>query len=144
MKGIKFISIAVIIIVVLTLIALGLFFYLKESADEPQYRDGKLVVNSQQGEVLLNDIYANVNMVLPESETVVFYSEDDALITYNLLDNQFAIVVKKPSARKTVEQKFLQITGLSQPEACQLNVLVGIPYEVNPNASQSFNLSFCP
>lgn len=143
MKSFKWLSLAIILIVVITLIALGLFFYLRSTADEPKYKNGKLVIPVQDGEILISDIYADKKLTLPESETLVFYSSEEGLITYNLADNQFVIVVKDKSARAKMEKEFLAVTGVTEQQACLLRVLIGMPYEVSSDPTQSFKLSFC-
>lgn len=47
-------------------------------------------------------------------------------------------------AREEAENSFLEILGTTKEDACKLDVLVGMPYFVEPTlAGKDFNLSFC-
>lgn len=142
MKVSKFIYIGCAVMVGIVGIAAALFWYLNY-ANGPKYENGKLVVETSQYKVLVNDIYKLNILTIEDTSSFIFVSSDDALMSFNPSLQEFVIVLKVPNHRSTVEKHFLEILGITQEQACQLDVVVGVPYEVQPEASQSFDLSFC-
>lgn len=137
-------SIAIIVLVIITLATIGLVFYLRSTADQPKYKEGRLIVPTQQGEVLLNDIYAQEVTTFSESGTMVFASTEEYLMTYNYGANLFTISIYDPSQRRAVEQEFLNLTGATREQACLFSVTVIYPYHIDQSTPDSLNLSFCP
>ena len=71
------------------------------------------------------------------SANILYYPEDDA----------YHIIIKESpfeEARQRAEQKFLADKGLSENEACSMNVFITTSMAINPEqAGKNYNLSFC-
>lgn len=147
MKASNFIYIGCVVMLLIVVIAGTLSWYLNYASepkfDSPTYENGKLVVQTTQGKVLANDIYQLEVSTVPEAGTLVFVTNEDSIMSFNPALNEFIIVLKRPEYRVAVEKNFLKILGITAEQGCQLDVVMGIPYEISPEASQDFNLSFC-
>lgn len=86
-------------------------------------------VIDQQGDVLMKQA--------PSYDILYFSGDQSFLIT--LKDQNLQ------AARDAAEADLLQRLQVGRKEACKVQVIVGVPYDVSPQASgQDYNLSFCP
>lgn len=78
---------------------------------------------------------------------VTFVKDPNFEIVYFGQTNQFLIsVIGSPFYQKRVlaENQFLSSLGISQDDACKLNVIITTPRHANPNeAGKNYSLSFC-
>lgn len=102
----------------------------------------KITVGDQE----INNIY-NLAVTTNKYGDVVYSETPDYQQTYFYADQYFNItVLTSPftEGRKVAEEQFLRSTGITQEQACKLDVRVGTIYDVNPNeAGTDYKLSFC-
>jgi hypothetical protein len=100
-------------------------------------------IGTSQGVVTVNNFYTVP--VIVDEEYLIFQNTDQYQINYNTEISQFYIYFSsQPSAalQAQVEGDFLTLLGVSQSDACKLNVGEGYPGNL-PYASQQQGLSFC-
>lgn len=82
-----------------------------------------------------------------EQGDVVFSKSNGFEIVYLPTFKQFLISITAPPFNENVsaaEQEFLDRLGISEAEACKLNVVITTPQSANPNeAGKNYGLSFC-
>jgi hypothetical protein len=112
------------------------------SPDEP-----KMVISTQQGSAIINNIYQNPLENL-SGNGISFKDTEDYYMAYYPQNQGFLIVLQNSdikSAREKAERDFLQILGVDETTACNLDVSITIPYEISPQAAGGvYGLSFCP
>ncbi len=143
----------IILLLVPVILIIGALIYVliakksghKETA--PPTPEEKISVPTNQGSVAIPDITKNPIENLSDGG-VTFKLSDDFSIEYYAKDNSFIITLLNndvEKAQKEAEQEFLQSLGVSQDDACKLNVIIGVPFSVNENfAGGVYKLSFCP
>jgi hypothetical protein len=135
----KIIYTVLFIIIILIAGVAGYYYFVINS--------GKLAVNTQSGTVKVSNITKNPVETFSNSD-IEYKKTNDYYLDYYAKDKLFVITIVNPdiqTARNKAEQDFLSTLRISQDEACQLNVQLGIPYSVNPDkAGLNFGLSFCP
>ncbi|OGI15597.1 MAG: hypothetical protein A2Z52_01200 [Candidatus Moranbacteria bacterium RBG_19FT_COMBO_42_6] len=99
-------------------------------------------------ELEVNNLYENPVEKLP-GEIVDFRSTDDYLMEFQPAYQQFVIAIQNPEdiygARTRAESDFLESLSIDREKACELNVTLSVPVQVNEkNAGKNFGLSFCP
>lgn len=113
----------------------------------PATTDDKMFLPLENGSLEVNNIYKDPIASLEENGVDFAQSPDYAIAFYP--DNQgFIITITNPeiqAARDSAEIAFLMELGITQEEACKLNVSLSVPFSINQqNAGQEFGLSFCP
>ena len=99
------------------------------------------------GSVEIKNIYKDGGELYDRG--VTFRNNDDFSIAYAESDQSFAISIsnaKDPiGARNKSEQELLSALGISKEQACELTVLLQVPYSVRADLSgTNYGLSFCP
>ncbi len=94
----------------------------------------------------IKNIYNSAQNINDNGDAVFAQTESYQQV-YILQAQYFIITVTGTpfeSARQAAEQDFLKKLGISQEDACVLDVRVGTPYFANPNeAGKTYKLSFC-
>lgn len=113
---------------------------------QPDIRGGKLLVDTPSGRVVTNNIYTNALVNYPENG-VGFGQSRFYVMSYTPTTDNFTITILDPDikvATTVAEADFLRLLNITKIEACELNVSLNVPYNVNPAyAGKSFSLSFC-
>lgn len=114
----------------------------KINIDEIPETADKLVA----GDVEVNNFYKSAQLVNDNGDAMISRS-DEFEILYMPTGAQFLIsIIGSPfeESKRLAETSFLQSLGISQNQACQLNVIVTTPRFANPDqAGQEYKLSFC-
>ena len=135
----KIIYIALSVIIILIASVIGYYYFVINTS--------KLTVSTQTGAVKVNNITKNPVETFSNYD-VEFKKTGDYYLDYYAKDKLFVITLVNPdiqTARNKAEQDFLSTLQISQAQACQLNVQLGVPYSVNADkAGLNFGLSFCP
>jgi hypothetical protein len=118
----------------------------KEKTGGVQNGDEKITIKTEKGEVQTNNFYQGIveksgnNYALEETKDfdIVYYDKDQTFfITINSLP--------AAKARDLAENALLKRLGIDIGQACQLKVVIRVPYSVDPQLSgQDYSLSFCP
>lgn len=118
----------------------------KEGTQTTQSKNEKIIIKTEKGGVQTNNFYQSVveksgnNYALEETKDfdIVYYDKDQAFfITINSLPAS--------KARDMAENTLLKRLGIDIGQACQLKVVVRVPFSVDPQLSgQDYFLSFCP
>jgi len=99
-----------------------------------------------EGDIEIDNFYKSAQVINENGDAVVNKSEDHETI-YFPTGSQFLIsIIGSPfdEAKLKAEVSFLQSLGISQDEACRLNVIITTPRFANPEqAGQEYKLSFC-
>jgi len=119
------------------------------STPPAQYPTGTVFqIGTSQGSVTVNNFYNNPVQVSQDQTSIVIAQSSTYNITYYTPDSSFNIgILQGPVSvvRPQAEAAFLAALGISQADACKLNVVIAVPYDVDPNyADQNIGLSFCP
>jgi hypothetical protein len=115
----------------------------------PSFSDEKMSVKTKDGNSLsLNNVYRQSVEKLDQNG-VDFKENSDYYMAYYPQDQSFVITILNPdikNARYKAERDLLEALGIEDDStACQLNVSITVPYNVNADASgQEYGLSFCP
>jgi hypothetical protein len=122
--------------------------YIGQAADffGPLPTSTYISIGTSQGAVQVNNFYLS-NPPVDEAEDVAIKQTTNYYIVYDPSSSSFWLgIISVPFAnwRTVVEADFLTTLGISQADACKLNVTVGVVYSPgNPDNGQSFPLSFC-
>jgi hypothetical protein len=101
------------------------------------------VIGTPQGSVTVNNFY-NLPPTIDE-EFLILENTNDYQITYDTINNQFFIYASSTPlnvARQKGEAAFLTMLGISEQDACKLNVAEGYPQN-SSLANDQPALSFC-
>ncbi len=108
------------------------------------------VVTPQQGNqnsVIINNIFAHPLAETPQGDVLFVNQPDQYQIVYLSQFNKFHISITGSPFdlyRQQAEQAFIKSLGITQSEACMLDVEATTPISINPNnAGISYPLSFC-
>ncbi len=118
----------------------------QEKTDVVQKKDEKITIKTEKGEVQTNNFYQSIveksgnNYALEETKDfdIVYYDKDQTF---------FITIYSQPAAkaRDLAENTLLKRLGIDIGQACQLKVVVRVPFSVDPQLSgQDYSLSFCP
>lgn len=101
------------------------------------------------GSVKVNNFYKFAAFIAAPS--VYLYDSPEYSIIFSESTKDFDIVLyaydakEANSLRAQAQNDFINILGISEAEACQLPVLLEIPYSYNQELSgKNYGLSFCP
>ncbi len=105
-------------------------------------------IGTPQGSVTVNNIYTSNDYITLDGQTIVIAQSGDYSIVYNVGDSSFVIALtlvpgSLQAARDAAESVFLQKLGISENDACKLNVNEGVTEKGSPYYGQSLGLSFC-
>lgn len=97
-------------------------------------------------EVEMDNFYKKGEKINPQND-ILIEKKDNFQIVYLSQFNKFLIsILSSPfeTARKEAEVEFLTTLGITEEEACLLNVSITTPFFANPDyAGKDFPLSFC-
>ena len=105
-------------------------------------------VGTPKGVVTVNNFYKKA--LSQEDTTVLIFKEGNKYsFSYDTYDSSFWINIldqnETDEVRRIAEAEFLKILGISQEDACKLNVALTIPVGPSPGLpSRDLGLSFCP
>lgn len=106
-----------------------------------------LSIGTSGGTVQVNNFYGASGTQIGDDGVLVIKQTPDYWFTYDPSDSSFWIAVSSTpfaAIRQIAEQDFLMTLGVSETDACKLDVSVGVPYSPgNPMDGQSIPLSFC-
>lgn len=106
-----------------------------------------LTIGTPKGTIAVNNFYNTAKQISAGRTSVLIAETDTYNITYYTLDSSFNILITETpfaTMRAQAEAAFLAALGISQVDACKLNVAVATPYSVDPtDAEQNLGLSFC-
>jgi hypothetical protein len=164
-KNLKLILISVAIVIVFALLVVYIINVRKSSVATPpaqqpssQLPSVKFVIPSESsskmtiptkdaGQIETNNIYIHPAGNL-SNNGVGFISNDDYFMAFYPNDKSFTITIQSinlEEARRRAEAAFLQALGITQDQACRLNVSLYVPdFVSSKNSGQDFGLSFCP
>ena len=107
-----------------------------------------LMINTPSGQVEINDVLLNPEKVLSGGWGVVVKRTSQYSMVYYEADQGFVISIEDTdveAARTAVESVFLTTLGISESDACKLNVSLSVPRDINFDlAGKNYRLSFCP
>ena len=134
----------------ITIIIIGLLFFSLwiyfNGNQKTNTNSEKLVIKGQTENILTNDftqkpiLKAGQSLQFKKSELYqIVYNEQDQSFNINLMSDSFEL------ARTQAQEAFLEALGISQGQACGLNIWVGIPISVSDKyPGVNLGLSFCP
>ncbi|HVO28553.1 MAG TPA: hypothetical protein VMT81_01040 [Candidatus Paceibacterota bacterium] len=106
-----------------------------------------LTIGTPEGGVVMNNFYNTTRQVSADHTAILIEQTSTYNITYYAPDSSFNILIEAApfeTVRAEAEQAFLQALGISQADACKLNVKVGTTIDVDPDyAGVNLGLSFC-
>jgi hypothetical protein len=109
-------------------------------------RSAMLSLGTASGTIQVNNFYGFGAGVV-DGGVIIIKSTSSYWFTYDPLSGSFWIAVAgRPfdGVRAVAEQDFLATLGISQTDACKLDITEGIPYVAgDPLDGRSFSLSFC-
>lgn len=103
-----------------------------------------ITLGTPKGGVRVKNFYKAI--VDTEEGFIRIRDNDDYRLSYNPADSNFYInIFSQPFevSRKKAEKDFLDILGVSQPEACKLRVVESAPAAEANLAGKNLGLSFC-
>ena len=167
----KKLIIIVFAIVVVILIAFGVFYLVQKNAanNTPTSTTGTLppvststptsstnlviptsttiTLGTSQGSVIVKNFYQSAGYITQDQQTVSVKETADYVIAYNVSDSSFAIAllsIPLEAARQAAESALLNALGVSKQDACKLTVYEGVPASISDQyVGESFPLSFC-
>lgn len=111
--------------------------------------EDQIAVNTNSGEVLINDIQEEPILEVKDFPGVVFSESSRYSISY-YSDTQGFIITLLDSdlkiARELAEEEFLEALGIDEDDACKLEVSLGVPWSIAADyevAGINYGLSFC-
>jgi len=106
-----------------------------------------LSLGTANGIVRANNFYAASSTQVGTDGVLIIKQTPDYWFTYDPSDSSFWIAISGApfaTVRAAAEQDFLATLGVSQADACKLDLSVGVPYSAgNPMNGQSLPPSFC-
>ncbi len=106
-----------------------------------------VTIGTPEGSVTTSNFYKSADYIAQNQQIVVVKQTSAYGIFYNVLDSSFAVTIfgtPFDTVRPTAETAFLTQLGISQTDACKLNVVENTANNLNnPDAGKSFPLSFC-
>lgn len=104
-------------------------------------------IGTAEGTVTMNNFYNNAAYLDQDEQAVVVQQSSTYSFIYSIPNSSFTITITRTpfeAARQTAEAAFLNVLGISQFDACKLNVTINTPYNIDSNpADQGLGLSFC-
>jgi hypothetical protein len=114
----------------------------------PSENSAKMTIPTQNDEpVETNNVYLHPAENL-SNNGVGFVSNNDYYVSFYPDDRSFTVTIQNSNLKDTrekAETAFLQALGITQEQACRLNVSLYVPEFISAkNSGQDFGLSFCP
>ena len=160
---------AIIIVLILAIIAYFVFFASSPSSNQNNGSQGSgstgglpsvgtstasfpsgstFDIGTSQGTVTVNNFYKTDAYITQDQQTVVLSENDNYTIVYNRDDSGFIIALLSVSgslqgARNTAETAFLSQLGITESDACKLNVNERVLDQSSPDDGELMGLSFC-
>lgn len=132
-------------ILIIFLLIAGYLWLSRGNGNEPLGED-QMEIETSGGSVRINNVYGNPVEVNPQKDALVKRT-DDYDIVYLAKGESFLITLSRQpleEARQKAENDFLGTLGISKDEACELNVSLKVPGNVDINlAGEDYGLSFC-
>jgi len=105
-------------------------------------------IGTNQGVVTVSNFYKTMDYITEDNAAVVMGEGDDYSVVYNRDDSSFGIVLtlvpgSLQDARTAAEAVFMKQVGVSEGDACKLNVSEGVTDKTSQYYGDSFGLSFC-
>ncbi len=155
----------IIIIAAVVLIALGVYLWLRTRTTPAEVgttgslpvvsgtistafpTSTTLTLGTSDGNVTIKNFYNNASYITQDQQAVVIQENVQYTIVYNVGDSSFVIsLLSTPleAARQAAESAFLSALGISEQDACKLEVYEGVPISISDEyPGESFPLSFC-
>lgn len=129
----------IIIIAIIAIISLVFYFF--------KTNPNKISIGTGNNQVEISNILKDPIKTFPNSD-VAYKRTDDYSFDYYAKDQLFIITITNPDIKNTrikAENDFLKTLEITEDQACKLNIQLGVPYSINPDASGiNYRLSFCP
>lgn len=113
----------------------------------PSPNDPTMTIKTPSGNLSITNIYQK-SLANLSNDGVSFEDNSYYYMAYYPENQGFLIVLQNSdvqTARKKAEKDFLRILKIEKEAACQLNISITIPFDINPLLSgQVYGLSFCP
>lgn len=114
----------------------------------PSAPTGTMVtIGTPDWSVQVNNFYRSNPMVTDGGETVILANNSDYAIMYDTVDSSFWLGFESsrfPALQKAAEADLLSLLGISQKDACKLDVTEGVFYSSTSSlVGNSLPLSFC-
>lgn len=108
----------------------------------------EFIIGTGKGGVTVKNFYKTAKGIVDQTE-VVLDETKDYLIVYHAPNSNFDIYFLSKTndfgtVRSVAESLFLSRLGVSKNDACKLDVVVNMPYNLDSIAGGKQPLSFCP
>lgn len=107
-----------------------------------------ITLGTSNGSVVVNNFYKTAAFITQDGQTVAIAQTSTYSIAYNVLYSSFVITILAPpleANREAAEHVFLNALGISEQDACSLDIYEGVPASVSDQDSgRPYALSFCP
>ena len=104
-------------------------------------------IGTPQGSVTVDNFLNNPPQVSADQTAVTLVETSTYDIVYYTNGSSFNIGIIAPPVAQSIidaQNELLKILGISQADACKLNVVVGAPASLDPNyAGKNLGLTFC-
>jgi len=115
----------------------------------PSSSSGKISIKTQRGDfILVKNVYKDPAAQITGDHNVTFRDTPEYRLFYYEPTQSFAIAILNSDvvqARALAERAFLEALGITQEQACQLRVSLGVVTWANEIfADKNYGLSFCP
>jgi hypothetical protein len=106
-----------------------------------------IAIGTSQGSVTTNNFYKSADYIAQDQQMVVIRQSSTYIIVYNVSNSSFTVTIQSvplEAVRQTAEAAFLNSLGISQQDACKLNVYESVLANVSDKyVGKSLPLSFC-
>jgi hypothetical protein len=118
-----------------------------DTNENPPTTQETFVIETTEGSVLIKNFYKNPVAILP-GIGLVLTTTFDYDIHFMFSDNSFTITIFNPpivEVRRQAEEELLNILGVSEQDACKLNVHLGVHRSADSDlgGGADYGLSFC-
>lgn len=107
-----------------------------------------ITIGTTQGVVATKNFYTSAAGTSADRTVVILQRTSAYVITYYVPDGSFNIFISQlpyETNRAVAEAALISLLGVSQADACKLNVTVGTSAAIDPaHAGTNEDLSFCP
>jgi len=153
MKKWILISFAVLVILAISLFIV-LFFKNKQNSVVPIPSDNvltntQIIIPTEKSNIPVNNYYKDTSStILSEKDVLMETNENFDILAYNYNNKKsFLIYLKNAAAlvtsRKNAEDSFLKKLGITEEQACLLDVSLTVSNTIEESAAKNYGLSFC-
>lgn len=106
-------------------------------SNQPVYDNGRIVLNGSQGDVSIANIYARPVRRLEKNDIIVLVN-DQYEVLYSPTTQGFVVTIlvsNYTTAVEAAQTALLKTLDVAAEQACTLNIVVNVPYSVNPDLS---------